>query len=185
MSALVGWRCFPWNPVGAAGEFGAPDWVAPTQQTGRFDLHGQPPVRYFGESAAHAVAEVLQGFRGSPFLPAMLQRRGWPLAVAPFQYGGRIPKLVDLTDPATLLALGIRPDTVASHDRSLTQGLARQIYDTGAAGLRWWSALSGAWHTTVVFTDRWPAERWRVEPPRELRRGDPALEEALQFLRIG
>jgi hypothetical protein len=32
-----------------------------------------------------------------------------------------------------------------------TQAIAAQLARAGYAGLRWWSALSGDWHTLVVF----------------------------------
>ena len=185
MSHLLGWRCFPWDPAAAPGDEGSAEWLAPAQRTGRFDLFGKPPVLYLGESAAHAIAEVLQGFRGNPFHPAMLPRRGRPLAVAAFRTAS-LPRdaLADLTDPSTLLRLGIRPDQVASHDRRTTQELARRIHDSDRAGLRWWSALTGEWHTTVLFADRCGPGSWRVDAPGHLLPEHPALTEALRFLRM-
>jgi hypothetical protein len=64
----------------------------------------------------------------------------------------RIP---DCTDPATLLRLELRPDSLASHDRRTTQAIARRLHTAGEAGFRWWSALTGAWHSVVLFSDRY------------------------------
>jgi len=46
---------------------------------------------------------------------------------------------------------GIKPDVLASRDFTKTQRVAAALYKEGFAGLRWWSALSGDWHTIVVF----------------------------------
>ncbi len=159
--------------------------MAPAQRTGRFDLSGKPPVLYLGESAAHAIAEVFQGFRGNSFHPAMLQRRGRPLAVAAFRTDSLPSRAIAaLTDPTILSRLGIRPDQVASHDRLTTQELARRIHDAGHAGLRWWSSLTGEWHTMVLFADRCAPGSWRVDAPSQLVPEHPALAEALRFLRM-
>jgi len=185
VSHLLGWRCFPWDLAARPGEEGSAEWLAPAQGTGRFDLFGEPPVLCLGESAAHAVAEVLQGFRGNRFHPAMLQRRGRPLAVAAFRTASlSMGALADLTDPSTLTRLGIRPDQVASHDRRTTQELSRRIHDADHAGLRWWSSLTGEWHTTVLFADRCGPVTWMVDAPSLLVPEHPALTEALRFLRI-
>lgn len=185
MSHLLGWRCFPWDPVAPPGGEGSAEWLAPGQRTGRFDLFGKPPVLYLGESEAHAIAEVLQGFRGNSFQPAMLQRRGRPLAVAAFRTVSlSTGTLADLTDPSTLVRLGIRPDQVASHDRSTTQQLARRVHNAGHSGLRWWSSLTGEWHTTVLFADRCEPGSWMVDAPGPLLPEHPALAEALRFLRM-
>jgi hypothetical protein len=78
---------------------------------------------------------------------------------------------------------------LAHHDRTVTQGIARRLHDMigqthAYTGLRWWSALTGAWHTTVVFTDREsPGDlRWGV--PRPLTRDDPAVVRALSVLGV-
>jgi len=52
------------------------------------------------------------------------------------------------------------------------------------AGLRWWSALTGAWHTTVVFIDRERAGEVAYGPPRHLRVTDPEVIRALVVLGI-
>jgi hypothetical protein len=88
-----------------------------------------------------------------------------------------------------LSLLGLRPDELAHHDRTVTQSIARRLHDAtaspgGYSGLRWWSALTGAWHTTVLFTDRELAGdlRWRV--PRVLSPDDPLVVRALSILGV-
>ena len=151
----VTWRCFPWDSRAAPGEPFSPSYLQGGQTTGRFDLGDRPPVRYLAGSEAHAVGEVLQGFRGATLTSAHLKRHGWPLATASFELPGSIvAKLADLGDPAILIELGRRPQELAHHDRLVTQAIARQVHEADYAGLKWWSALTGAWTSTVLFADR-------------------------------
>lgn len=100
-----------------------------------------------------------------------------------------VDRIPDCTDPAVLAALRIRPDHLAHHDRSGTQAFARRLHDRGAAtgtpaGLRWWSALTGAWHTTVVFTDRERPHEVRFGRPRVVSPVDPEVVRVLSLLGI-
>jgi len=88
-----------------------------------------------------------------------------------------------------LSALGLRPDQLAHHDRTLTQAVARALHSratakSGPAGLRWWSALTGAWHTTVVFTDQERKGDVSFGAPQILRPADAVLGAALMVLGI-
>lgn len=69
---------------------------------------------------------------------------------------GLAKRIVDLSDPATLARLEIGPDRLAHHNRLVTQAIARDLHQRTErlAGFRWWSAITGAWHTMVLFTDR-------------------------------
>jgi hypothetical protein len=100
-----------------------------------------------------------------------------------------VARIPDCTDPKVLTALGVRPDQLAHHDRVLTQAVARGLHARGTAavgpaGLRWWSALTGAWHTTVVFTDRERPGEVSFGSPYVLRLTDPVLGKALSILGI-
>lgn len=120
---------------------------------GRFDLHDDPPVRYLASSGTHAVAEVLQGLRGERLESEAVRLRVQALALVEVRV--TLPtRLVDLDDPATLVALGVRPSEVAHPDRAITQGIARRIHDTGAPGFAWWSRFRGDWVSRVFFLDR-------------------------------
>lgn len=100
-----------------------------------------------------------------------------------------VARIPDCTDPKVLSALGLRPDQLAHHDRTLTQAVGRDLHSrasarSGPAGLRWWSALTGAWHTTVVFTDQERRGEVRFGVPRMLRSADPVLGAALTVLGV-
>lgn len=94
-------------------------------------------------------------------------------------------RIVDCTDPSALSAQGVRPDDLAHHDRRRTQSIARRLHDrSDASGLRWWSALTGAWHTVVIFTDRESRSDVTFGLPRHLAPEDDAVKRALEMLGI-
>ena len=150
------WRAFPWDPGAPAGKRFSITYVTPLQGKGRFDLPGVPAaVLYLAETPEHAVAEMIQHYRGQVLDEADLRIAGHPLALVALRPSMRIRKaVIDLCDPGVLARLGIRPDETASRDRRRTQGIAARIHAAGHAGLRWWSALSGDWHTVILFRNR-------------------------------
>jgi RES domain-containing protein len=142
------WRVFPWDPAAKAGEPFSPSYVHPDQGSGRFDVSGKLVV-YLAETAVHAVAEKLQRFRGQKIDRKDLIESGHQLALVECRL--ELIKLADLCDPAVLVKHAIAPDVLASREITKTQAVAGALYTAGFAGLRWWSALSGDWHTIVVF----------------------------------
>jgi RES domain len=189
-SASTAWRCFPWDPAAPDGAPFSSRYLTPGQTVGRFDLHDRPPVRYLAEAPEHAIGEALGPFRGSRFRPAYLRQSGYPLALVEVTLAASlVARIPDCTDPEVLTALVLRPDDLAHHDRALTQAIARRLYDRGAArgdhaGLRWWSALTGAWHTIVVFSDRERAGEVAFGTPRHLEATNPEVVRALTMLGI-
>jgi RES domain len=180
-----GWRAFPFDATAVPGTPFSPTYVHPGQTAGRFDLQDQPPVLYLAESPEHAVGEVLQAFRGRRIGPDHLRRHGWPLAVVSFAIAdGLARRIPDLTDPRTLLRLDLRPDALASHDRRVTQGIARTLHAAGEPGLRWWSALTGAWHAFALFTDRLDPGDLHAGEPELLTLDHPAVATAAAVLGI-
>jgi hypothetical protein len=91
--------------------------------------------------------------------------------------------VLDLCDPAILFEQTIQPDRTASRHREITQPLAKLAWDSGASGIRWWSAFWGDWHTTVLFTAR-ASDRIEFRQPILLRLEEPALREAADLLGI-
>ncbi len=183
---LVTWRCFPWDDRAAAqAPFGVL-YLPPGQTAGRFDLRDRPPVRYLAESPEHAIGEVLAPFRGTEFQPSYLRQAGHPLALVVVTLSpALVARVADCTQPAVLAALDIRPDDLAHHDRRITQQIARRLHDrTDTAGLRWWSALTGAWHTVVLFTDRIADSELTFGTPHVLAPGEPALLRTLLALGV-
>lgn len=168
--AGTAWRVFPWDPDAAPAH--------PAQGSGRFDVTGIR-VLYLAESAAHAVAEKLQRYRGARIDRHELNESGRPLALVECQVASDVlPKIADLCDPRVLVKHDIGPDTLASRDRARTQRVARLLHDEQFAGLRWWSALSGDWHTIVLFLDRVGASDVRYLKPEQLTLAHEAVKEA-------
>lgn len=131
------------------------------------------------------MAESLQAFRGRVFDDRMLLRFGHPLALMDVT----VPQpaadaIVNLDDGAELARLGIVPSTLASDDRRRTQAVARTVYDSGATGMRWWSKLSGDWHTTILFLARVPVETLTLDRPVPLTREHEAVVRACRHLGI-
>jgi hypothetical protein len=179
------WRCFAWDPDRAEGEPFSSSYLVPGQTVGRFDLGDRPPVRYLSDSEEHALGEALSAFRGTTFRSAYLRIGGHRLALVEVVLASSlVARTIDCTDPAVLARRGLRPDHLAHHDRRITQAIARRIHELGAAGLRWWSALTGAWHTTVVFTDRERTREVVFGMPRIVEPSDPVLGRTLSVLGI-
>jgi hypothetical protein len=179
------WRAFPWNLGAPAGERFSITYVAPLQGKGRFDLPGVPAgVLYLAETPEHAVAEMIQHYRGQTLDGADLRVAGRPLALARITIDDdAMTGVADLCDAAVLSRLGIRPDETASSNRRTTQRIAAQLYAAGHSGLRWWSALTGDWHTLVLFRDR-TKTHLRFAPPQPLTLSHAAVIEATRALGI-
>lgn len=180
------WCCFPWDSNAGSGQPFSPLYLHPGQTAGRFDLQDRPPLRYLASSPVHAVAEILQGFRGTTLSAAHLRRHGLPLALVELTAPDAIlTRIADLGDPAVLLLLSRRPEELAHHDRTITQSIARQVHAAGYAGLQWWSALTGAWRTTVLFTDIAPNAILTVAQPEVLTVTSAPVVETARLLGIG
>jgi hypothetical protein len=179
------WRVFPWDRDAAPGEPFSPEYVPQGQGKGRFDLPGVPGgVLYAAETAEHAVAELVQQYRGQTLDEADLIVAGRRLAVVAVALPGAVRRgVLDLCDPEELVRLGVRPDETASRDRRATQRIGAAVHAAGHTGLRWWSAFSGDWHTVMLFRDRLTAPP-AFETPEALTLDHPALREAARELGI-
>jgi hypothetical protein len=190
VAARTVWRCFPWDPEAPEGAPFSASHLVPGQTSGRFDLQDRPPVRYLAETPEHALAEALGPFRGTRFHISYLRQQGHALAMVEVQLASSlVARVADCTDPAVLAELELRPDALAHHDRTLTQAIARRLHDRDTtsdhlAGLRWWSALTGAWHTTVIFTDRERRGEMAFGMPRHVHPANPVVARTLAILGI-
>jgi hypothetical protein len=180
------WRVFPWDRTAAENEPFSAGFVPPNQGYGRFDLPGEPAgVGYFAEDPEHAVAEKLVRLRNQRLDEADLLEHGRPLALVEARIELPTPAgLLDLCDAARLDAEGIQPDRTAFRDRIATQAVSRHVWGAGYAGLRWWSAFFGEWHTIVVFMARAPAAAVRFGLPEPLDLRHPAVGLAADALGI-
>lgn len=173
------WRVFPWDRDAGEGEQYSASWLPETQGRGRFDLRGGPGVLYLAETPEHAIAEMIQHYRGHVLEPPDLIVAERPLALVSVLVKGA--RIADLCDPRELLRLDVRPDETASAERAVTQRIAGHIRATGFDGLRWWSALSGDWHSVVLFRDRIVAPL-EFGSPLSLTLAEPVVLDAMRAL---
>lgn len=180
------WRVFPWDPEAESGRPFSPNYVRPAQGQGRFDLPGAPSgVFYLAETPEHAVAELIQYYRGRRITANHLRVAGHLLALVSVRFPDAARSgIIDLCDPEVLVRLGIRPDQLASRDRHVTQRIAAEIHANGHTGLRWWSALADDWHTVVIFRDRIRRSRARYGTPEPLTLEHAAVRNAAAALGI-
>jgi hypothetical protein len=150
---VILYRCFAWNARVRSDRPDGALWVPrPYQGDGRHDNADLYGCLYLSEQARSCVVEQLARFRGQRLQPALLVRRGLPLALAELELPDKA-KLVDLDDPAVLRRERLRPSRVATRAREVTQPQARELYERhpDAAGVRWWSTFESQWLNVTLF----------------------------------
>lgn len=178
------WRVFPWDPEARDQDRFSPSHVPAPTGRGRFDLpRDVSNVLYVAESPDHAVAEMIQPWRGKRISAAHLVRASLPLALVCLTVDTDGLRIADLCDPEVLRQTGVEPDRSASRLRDITQPLARKVWDGGFSGLRWWSSFWGDWHTYILFAARM-AERISFGEPQPLGIRDLAVSGAAELLGI-
>ena len=146
-------RCFAWNERARPDRPDAALWFPrPYQGDGRHDNKDLYACLYLSERPLSCVVEQLARFRGQRLLPALLVRRGLPLALAELELADGA-ELLDLDEPAVLRREQLRPSLVATRAREVTQPQARALYERhpDAAGLRWWSTFEAQWMNVTLF----------------------------------
>jgi hypothetical protein len=172
------YRCFAWREAPAEdGPDGPLFFPRAFQGDGRHDNPDSYGCIYVADRPVSALAEQLARFRGQRLIPALLRRRGLPLALAEIALADDAV-LIDLDDPAVLRRERLRPSRVATRDRAVTQPQALRLHGAhrGAAGLLWWSTFEAAWMNCTLFDRAGP--RLRVRDVRPLTTADPAVIEA-------
>lgn len=177
------WRVFPWDPEAPRGTRFSPSYIPRSTGRGRFDLpQDLSPVLYTAETPDHAVGELLQPWRGRPLQPFHLTRAGKTLAVARLTISpGTAQNLANLCDPGLLVQMRMEPDATASRLRDRTQPIAREAWEAGHHGVRWWSSFWGDWHTVVLFVAR-TREDLAFGTPQALTVHHPAVRQAADLL---
>jgi hypothetical protein len=179
---VILYRCLAWNERAAPD---APDgalWFPqPYQGEGRHDNPVVYGCLYLSEQPLSCVVEQLARFRGQRLTPALLRRRGLPLALAELELPDDM-QLVDLDEPAVLRRERLRPSRVATRDRAVTQPQALALHEKHgeAAGLRWWSTFESQWLNLTLF-DR-AASALRLVSVRTLEVADEEIGSAADVL---
>jgi RES domain-containing protein len=181
---LILYRCFAWLRRRRANDEDGPLWFPrPFQGEGRHDNPDAYGCLYLADSEVSGVVEQLARFRGQPFVPEMLVRRGLPLGLAAIELDADA-ELIDLDEPDVLGAEGLRPSVVATRIRDVTQPQALELYvrHPRAAAIRWWSVFESLWANITVF-DR-AAEALRLLDVRALTPDDAVVSETAELLGI-
>lgn len=178
------YRVFPFTPGTDPDPLSVPRHL---QGSGRHDNPEHYTAWYLAREPIAAVAERIQGFRGTVLDDgAFIRRDGARLALATID-DGAWPSLIDLDDPARLVAHRLRPSRVATGDRSVTQRIALDFFEAGETGMSWWSTLEAGWTNVTVFAERiaeWVAERILPISIEPLAIGHPVVRAAADFLAI-
>jgi len=175
-------RCLAWNERAAPD---APDgalWFPrPYQGEGRHDNPAVYGCLYLSEQSLSCVVEQLGRFRGQRLTPALLRRRGLPLALAELELPDDA-QLIDLDEPSVLRRERLRPSRVATRQRAVTQPQALALHEKHgeAAGLRWWSTFESQWLNVTLFDRAAPA--LRLVAVRALDVPDDETAAAAEFL---
>jgi hypothetical protein len=175
-------RCLAWNERAAPD---APDgalWFPrPYQGEGRHDNPAVYGCLYLSEQPLSCVVEQLGRFRGQRLTPALLRRRGLPLALAELELPDDA-QLVDLDEPSVLRRERLRPSRVATRERLVTQPQAWALHEKHgeAAGLRWWSTFESQWLNVTLFDRAVPA--LQLLAVRALDVADDEIATAAEFL---
>ncbi len=175
-------RCVAWGSRAAPDDENGPLWVPRAfQGDGRHDNPDLYGCLYVSDGEVSAVVEQLARFRTQRLQPALLRRRGLPLALAAIELDDDAA-VVDLDDPRVLARETLRPSRVATRQRDMTQPIARRLHAArpAVAALRWWSIFEASWTNYTVF-DR-AVQRLAVIAVRELSVDDGAVTAAADFL---
>jgi hypothetical protein len=181
---VIFYRCFAWDRSARSRRPGSALWFPRAYQgDGRHDNPDEYGCLYLTEVEVSGIVEQLAPFRTQRLVPAMLVRRGLPLAVASVELDDDAP-LVDLDEPRTLVRHRLRPSQIATRRREVTQPQALSLYraQPEAAGLRWWSTYEALWANVTMF-DR-AAAALRARDVRPLQLGDPVVVEAADLLGV-
>ena len=179
---MILYRCFAWNEGARESQQDGPLWFPRLfQGEGRHDNPDIYGCLYLADRPLSCIVEQFGQFRGQRLTPALLRRRGLPLGLAEIELDDGA-KLINFDDPNVLHSEGLRPSSVATRRRRVTQPQARQLYErhTETAGLIWWSIYEALWMNVTVF-DR-ATSLLHLRSVRVLKIDDPALAEAADAL---
>lgn len=179
---MILYRCFAWEQRARSRRTDGALWFPRRYQgEGRHDNPAVYGCLYLTDLPASSVVEQLARFRGQRIIPAMLVRRGLPLALAAIELADDA-RLVDLDEPLVLDAHDLRPSVVATRQRTRTQQQALDLFreHPEASGLRWWSTYESLWANFTIFRRAAPA--LRLFEVKRLGPSDPEVLEAAEFL---
>lgn len=144
------YRAFWWDGAARPDPFAVP---RDRQGAGRHDNPDHYTAVYLARQPIAAVAESIAAFRNVLLTPDALRRGPVFRSLATIDDSG-FPEIVDLDDPAVLIARGLRPSRIATGIRTVTQQIALDVWEGGSAGISWWSTLEATWTNVTLFRER-------------------------------
>ncbi|HEX2029949.1 MAG TPA: RES domain-containing protein [Actinomycetota bacterium] len=176
-------RAFPQIPGAASSEPGGALFVPRADQgDGRHDNPDEYGALYVSRVPQSPVAELLREYVGRGVTARTLLREGFPIALAAF-VDPDVPVL-DLDDPANLVARGLRPSRVATRQRERTRPIALGLYREGHAGFEWWSTIEASWINVTLFADRALGALRVAGEPEVLTTSHPIVREAAEAVGV-
>ncbi len=171
-------RVFTHVSEARAETFGHPLYSPISRQgQGRIDNPDLYAVVYASSSPAGAIAEAFGRHR--PWLDAMFSpAAGITRALAEFKIDS--DNVLNLDDAHTLAAWSLRPSSVITRHRSVTQAWAAELYaEARWTGVSWWSYYEAQWAALGI----WNAAALKLKgAPAPLNRRHPAVQEASEKL---
>jgi hypothetical protein len=173
------YRVFPWVPGVRARAPGHPLFSWPVQGAGRIDNPESYRTLYASDSPAGAIAEAFGNH--ATWTHQLLQGRrdlsGSVRAIA--ELDAEKADVLDFDDPRELVRRRLRPSTVVTRDRTVTQRLALDIFkEKRWAGARRWSRYDSRWGAFGL----WALAEVRTLKVTHLIADHPALIEAAAIL---
>jgi hypothetical protein len=178
-------RVFHWDGR-SVGRGGAGPLFLPRQHqgAGRHDAPDLYGAWYCTTHPVSAIAERIQQLRGQTLTNRDFLRLGHlTLAIVGLRLAPEAV-LVDLDEPAELVTRRLRPSLVATRRRTITQQMARRIFDEGVTGIAWWSTLSAEWTNVTLFYERAVTLTSIIAPPRALTVDLPEVQQAADDLGV-
>jgi hypothetical protein len=177
-------RVFPSIPGARPNDPGGPLYVPLFDQGGgRHDNPDHYGVLYLSRAQASPVAEKLRDYRGRGLADTDLFDEGSRLVLARID-DDALTALIDLDDPANLVARGLRPSVVATRQRKPTRRMALRLYEEGADGFEWWSTIEASWINVTLFADRVGGRLSVAAEPEPLTLDHPAVREAAEAVGV-
>lgn len=177
------YRVFPLVADAGPTEYGGPLHVPRSAQgRGRHDVPRLYGAFYASRQPEGPVAERLKDLRLRKVGQRHLERGLARLALASFFES--LPALLDLDDPANLVARELRPSRVATSHRPSTQTLARRLYEEGLAGFEWWSTIEASWINVTLFAERALDAIKLAEEPELLTTDHPVVQAAARAVGV-
>lgn len=156
---MILYRVVPVAPGAPPGGPGHPEYLHKPQGRGRLDNPIHYDMRYLSFTESGAVGETLSMF--SEWTPTVFDFRKVPgstLSLCTFVAPDDI-RFIEMDDPRSLLALGLRPTQIITLNRAVTQTWALRVWEehdhNGRKwdGIRWWSRHHADWPVVGLWRD--------------------------------